>query len=227
MKASTLFWVVILLPWSFVLHAQTTTVQGRVFDSETGLPIPFVNVALTAAGKGTMTNQKGAFKLSTEQRPGRLSISFMGYGTKNLEITRGLSQSVDVALEPRSIELLTAEVRPDKSKKKNPAKPLMQRVIDVKNSNDPSALPAAKHSSYSKLELDLNDISEKQASRWYWGPFKWVFSYLDSSESRVALPFVMAEILAEEQWQVNPKRQQKNIVASQLSSKFSNSKNAA
>jgi hypothetical protein len=227
MKASTLFWVVILLPWSLVLHAQTTTVQGRVFDSETGLPIPFVNVALTAAGKGTMTNQKGAFKLSTEQRPGRLSISFMGYGTKNLEITRGLSQSVDVALEPRSIELLTAEVRPDKSKKKNPAKPLMQRVIDVKNSNDPSALPAAKHSSYSKLELDLNDISEKQASRWYWGPFKWVFSYLDSSESRVALPFVMAEILAEEQWQVNPKRQQKNIVASQLSSKFSNSKNAA
>ena len=78
MKASTLFWVVILLPWSFVLHAQTTTVQGRVFDSETGLPIPFVNVALTAAGTGTMTNQKGAFKLSTTQRPGRLSISFMG-----------------------------------------------------------------------------------------------------------------------------------------------------
>lgn len=227
MKASTLFWVVTLLPLSFVLHAQTTTVQGRVFDSKTGLPIPFVNVALTAAGTGTMTNQKGAFKLSTTQRPGRLSISFMGYGNKNLEISRGLSQSIDVALEPRSIELLAAEVRPDKSKKKNPAKPLMQRVIDVKKNNDPSALSAAKHSSYSKLELDLNDISEKQASRWYWGPFKWVFSYLDSSESRVALPFVMAEILAEEQWQVNPKRQQRNIVASQLSSKFSNSKNAA
>lgn len=227
MKALTLFCLIILLPWSFMVHAQTTTVQGRIFDSESGIPIPFVNVALTAAGAGTMTDQKGAFKLSTTGRPGRLSISFIGYGTKNIEIKRGHSQSVDVALEPRSIELRAAEVRPDKSKKKNPAKPLMQRAIDVKKNNDPSALPAAKHSSYSKLELDINDISEKQASRWYWGPFEWVFHYLDSSESRVALPFVMAEILAEEQWQVNPKRQQKNIIASQLSSKFSNSKNAA
>lgn len=227
MKARKLFVIFVLLPWSLLLHAQTTAIQGRIFDSETGAPIPFVNVALTAAGSGTMTNQKGEFKLTTEDRPGRLSISSMGYSSKNLEVTRGISQSMDVALEPRSIELLTAEVRPDKSKKKNPAKPLMQRVIDVKKKNDPNALVAAKNNSYSKLELDLNDISEKQASRWYWGPFKWVFSYLDSSESRVALPFIMAEILAEEQWQNSPKREQKNIVASQLSSKFSNSKNAA
>lgn len=216
-----------LVPWSLALSAQSTAVQGRVFDAETGLPIPFVNVALTAAGTGTMTNQKGEFLLTTEERPGRISVSFMGYGSKNIEITRGISQFIDVALEPRSIELLAAEVRPDKSKRKNPAKPLMQRVIDVKKSNDPNGLAAARHSSYSKLELDINDISEKQASRWYWGPFKWVFNYLDSSESRVALPFVMAEILAEEQWQTAPKRQQKNVISSQLSSKFSNSRNAA
>lgn len=210
-----------------LLNAQTTEVKGRVFDAETGTPIPFVNVALTASGTGTMTNEKGEFSIGTNVRPGRISISFLGYSTKNLEIIRGISQTIDVALEPRAIELLAAEVRPDKSKKKNPAKPLMQRVIDVKKDNNPSLLPAARHSVYSKLELDINDINEKQASRWYWGPFKWVFSYLDSSESRVALPFVMAEILAEEQWQTGPKRQQKNIISSQLSSKFSNSRNAA
>jgi hypothetical protein len=216
-----------LLPWSLALSAQSTAVQGRVFDAETGLPIPFVNVALTAAGTGTMTNQKGEFLLTTKERPGRISVSFLGYGSKNIEITRGISQFIDVALEPRSIELLAAEVRPDKSKRKNPAKPLMPGVIDFKKNNDPNGLAAARHSSYSKLELDINDISEKQASRWYWGPFKWVFNYLDSSESRVALPFVMAEILAEEQWQTAPKRQQKNVISSQLSSKFSNSRNAA
>ena len=227
MKAIRLLFALIILFVSWALNAQTTLVQGRVFDADTGTPMAFVNVALTAAGAGTMTNQKGEFKLATAERPGRLSITFMGYSSKSLEVTRGISQSMDVALAPRSIELLTAEVRPDKSKKKNPAKPLMQRVIDVKKRNSPSNLPAGKHSSYAKLELDINDVSEKQASRWYWGPFKWVFSYLDSSESRVALPFIMAEILAEEQWQTSPKRQQKSIVSSQLSSKFSEAKNAA
>ena len=103
MKARKLFVIFVLLPWSLLLHAQTTAIQGRIFDSETGAPIPFVNVALTAAGSGTMTNQKGEFKLTTEDRPGRLSISSMGYSSKNLEVTRGISQSMDVALEPRSI----------------------------------------------------------------------------------------------------------------------------
>ncbi len=113
MKRLTFLFAVVLLPWSLTLSAQSTAVQGRVFDAETGLPIPFVNVALTAAGTGTMTNQKGEFQLKTEERPGRISVSFLGYGSKNIEITRGISQSIDIALEPRSIELLAAEVRPD------------------------------------------------------------------------------------------------------------------
>ena len=221
-----ILYAIVCLGSSFQLTAQLTVVSGRVFDAESGAPLPYVNVAFTSGTEGTVTNEKGAFRLSTDERPGRLYVSFLGYNNQSHEVIRGIEQSVDIALEPRSFELLAAEVRPDKNEV-NPAKPLMQRVIEAKQSNDPSAVPAAKHRLHARMEFDINDISEEQTKRWYWGPFDWVFNYMDSSEARVALPFVLGEIIADEVWQSNPRRKQTEVVATQMSGDMSSANNAA
>lgn len=221
-----ILYVIAFFGMGMQLSAQSTVVTGRVFDAETGAPMPYVNVAFTSGKQGTTTNENGRFRLSTEDRPGRLSVSFLGYNNQTYEVVRGVDQSFDVALEPRSFELLTAEVRPDK-KEVNPAKPLMQRVIESKESNNPRAIPAAKHRMHARMEFDINDISKEQTERWYWGPFDWIFSYMDSSETRVALPFVLGEIIADEIWQSDPRRRQSQVIATQMSGDMSSASNAA
>ncbi len=207
---------------------QTTVALGRVFDGETGEPLPFVHVVFTGAGAGagTTTGLDGTYRLATDaSRPGLLSVSFLGYATQQLEIRRGIVNRVDIALEPRNVLLMAAEVRPDK-KAVNPAKPLMERVIEAKDRNNPERIGGLKHRQYTRIELDINDISLRQTQRWYWGPFDWVFDYMDSSEARPALPFLIAETDATVLHRNQPSKDQTIYHVSQMSG-LENSNNPA
>jgi hypothetical protein len=195
---------------------QTTHIEGLVFDAETGLPLPFVTIAFTGSGEGTVTDFEGHYSISTAQRPGMLRISFVGYTTQEWEVMRDVSTTRNFALEPASIALGIAEVRPDR-KTENPAKPLMQRVADAKESNDPARVRGLAFREYTKLELDVNDISHAQANRWYWGPFQFVFDQLDSSASRVALPLMIAETDAHVRQAANGNKTQTVVHSSRVS----------
>ena len=214
------------LPVLFVLFCsaaltaagQTTTVTGRVFDGSTGAPMPYVTVVLTGdpTGSGTMTNQDGIYRTSTPGRPGTLQVSFVGYAARTFEVRKGISQTINVSLEPQAIELGAAVVRPDKNAV-NPAKPLMDRVIEAKERNRPDAAGAVTYRTSTRIEVDLNDLSEAQINRWYWGPFRWVFDHMDSSEVRPALPFLMSEAIGTVRKSYRPDRTQSTFEATRLS----------
>lgn len=199
-----------------VLSGQTTQVSGLVFDASTGLPMPFVTVAFTASGDGTTTDLDGHYQLETEQRPGQLRVSFVGYEPQEWEVSRGIATTRNFALEPAAIALGIAEVRPDKDEV-NPAKPLMQRVAEAKATNDPARVGGLAYREYTKLEFDVNDLSYAQAHRWYWGPFAFVFDHLDSSEARVALPLMMAETDARVRTSADGKRTQTTVESTLVS----------
>ena len=201
------------------LHAQTTTVQGRVFDAYTGEALPYVNVVLGSGSNGTMTDADGRYAISTEDRPGRLTVTFLGYTGQSFSVVRGIAQQINVSLEPKAFDLGAAEVRPDR-KEKNPAKPLMQRIVDAKNRNNPATLPAGRHRIHSRIEVDFNDIDSAQGQAWYWGAFGFVFDYLRDDDERSALPVLFGEIIAEEEWQYKPKRKTTHVLASQVSGDF-------
>ena len=131
---------------------------------------------------------------------------------QTIQIQKEVHQTLDIALEPKRIELAVAEVRPDK-KRNNPAKPLMQRVADVKKSNDPKNLPSLKYKFHDRLEVDVNDIPEKLPARKFWGAFSWVWDKLDSSEQRVNLPLFMSESTGFIRTQNKPSRTAKRIDA--------------
>ena len=156
------------------IWSQTTVVSGRVFDGETGQALPYVNVSFAGTSIGTMTNTKGYYELASEDKVNRIVVSFMGYASQSISIQKQVKQKIDIALEHRSIALAAAEVRPDK-KKKNPAKPLMQRVADAKPDNDPANISAVSYNYHERLQIDLNDIPEKLPARKFWGVFGWVW----------------------------------------------------
>jgi hypothetical protein len=201
-----------LIAISFVSWSQTTIVSGRVFDGETGQALPYVNVTFAGTSIGTMTNVKGVYQLESEKKVNRIVVSFMGYSSQSISIQKQVRQRIDVALEQKNIQLATAEVRPDK-KKKNPAKPLMQRVADAKPDNDPSNISAVLYNYHERLQIDLNDIPEKLPNRKIWGAFSWVWDDLDSSDVRIALPTFFSESVGTKRSQKKPRRAEQRVEA--------------
>lgn len=218
----------LFLGWNIVIGSawgQVTQVSGRIFDAESGVALPYVNVSFSGSGEGVASNAKGVYFLSTSNRPGRLTASFLGYETQSVELIRGITQVRDIALEPRNISLNAAEVRPNR-KSSNPAKPLMERVLEAKRDNSPRRTPAMYQRAYTRIELDINDISKKQTERWYWGAFRWVFDYIDTSEVRPALPFILGEVLSETRSSNEPKKMQRTIESARMSGKISGENSA-
>ena len=205
------------LAFPFFLLAQThqsTTVTGRVLDGESGEALPFVTVSFNGSNIGTMTDHLGSFSLTTDTRVSRINISFLGYQSQSIAIQKEVAQKIDIALEPKRIEIAVAEVRPDKKKrKKNPAKPLMQRVADAKKNNDPTSIKAISYKFHERLEMDLNDIPYKLPGRKMWGAFSWVWDNLDSNEARVNLPVFFTESVGKVRTENRPRRTEKHVEA--------------
>ncbi|MCS6974404.1 MAG: TonB-dependent receptor [Cyclobacteriaceae bacterium] len=75
-----------------------TTISGKVKD-ETGTPMPGVNIVVAGTTDGTVSDQNGDFSLSTQKAPPfKLRFSFIGYRTKEVEIS-GAASNLDISME--------------------------------------------------------------------------------------------------------------------------------
>ncbi|KJD36717.1 membrane protein [Tamlana sedimentorum] len=67
-------------------YAQTTNLSGTVQD-ETGLPVPGANIIIKETNNGTTTDFDGNFTLSKAKIGATITVSFIGYITKEIVIT--------------------------------------------------------------------------------------------------------------------------------------------
>ncbi len=88
------------------------SIQGRVYDKETGESIGFADVILVGTGKGAITSQAGSFRFV--QIPAgiyQIRVNRMGYGSEFLDQVRveaGYANKVSVGMDP--IEVREVEV---------------------------------------------------------------------------------------------------------------------
>ncbi|GHB68691.1 M56 family metallopeptidase [Persicitalea jodogahamensis] len=78
--------------------AETTTVNGTVRSSKTKDLLPGANVILAGTSRGVTTDANGAFELEEVPLDGKLAISYVGFETRVLEITKK-NQVVNIVLE--------------------------------------------------------------------------------------------------------------------------------
>lgn len=91
-----------------VFAQEPTIVSGIVTDSETKEPLIGVNIAVKGTIQGTVTDVNGKFSLKiTRALPVTLSISIIGYQTKEIEIT---GANANLSVELASQVLLGQEV---------------------------------------------------------------------------------------------------------------------
>lgn len=104
-------------PYTLVAQEVTQTVRGKITDSESGQPLPGVNVLIlkdSTALKGATTNEKGFYTI-TGIPTGRLTmrVSFIGYRTVfiPLFVTSAKEVLQNVSLEESATGLAEIEVK--------------------------------------------------------------------------------------------------------------------
>lgn len=81
-----------------VPQAETTTVKGTVRSSKTKELLPGANVIVAGTTRGTTTDANGAFELKEVPLDSKLAISYVGYDTRVVEVTKK-NQAVNVVLQ--------------------------------------------------------------------------------------------------------------------------------
>lgn len=76
-------------------------VQGQVIDSQTGDPLPGVNVIIEGTSQGTSTDENGEYELEVPSLQETLVFSFVGY--QSLEIDIEGETTIDVSLNPIAV----------------------------------------------------------------------------------------------------------------------------
>lgn len=152
-----LFFLFVLCLGVVKLSAQ---IKGVVTDSETGDPIPYLNVYYDGKGVGTITDIDGQYTIATHPGWTKLTFSMVGYGTEVRNVSVN-TKKLDVKMKP-DLVLDEVVVKPKKekySRKNNPAVEMMKKVIAAKKLNDLGVNDFYHYNKYQKITFSLNNIT--------------------------------------------------------------------
>ncbi|HEX8038487.1 MAG TPA: DUF5686 family protein, partial [Chryseosolibacter sp.] len=203
---------VFVLPFSALSQ---TVVKGKVTDANSGDPIPFANLIFRGTTIGTTTDFDGNYSLKTTARVDSLVASYMGYTTRSKYVQTGVSQVINFQLEEQvtslqEIVFLAGE---------NPAFEILRKVVKNKSTNDKRKLTAYEYDTYTKIEVDVDNMSDKFRQR---KVVKKITQVIDSVE-RIAgddgkpiLPIFISESVSRFYYRTDPQLRFENILKSKI-----------
>lgn len=136
---------------TFKLEGQVR-LQGRVIDTDTEEPLPFVNIVYNERGTGTITNLDGYFTIESGELPRFLRLSYVGYEPLTV-YPPSMEQTEPVVLRMtgKSIFIEEVTVRPGI----NPAHRIISQAFKNRRQNNPEMLSSFSYTSYNKLFVTL------------------------------------------------------------------------
>lgn len=196
-------------------HAQETVVRGKVTDANSGDPVPFVNVVFLGTTIGTTTDFDGHYELSTNTPGDTVAVSYIGYKLRKKAIEKGKTQVLNFQLEEDVTRMQEFVFEAGE----NPAYAILRKVIDNKPLNDKRKLTAYEYDTYTKIEIDVDNISEKFRQKKL---VQKITQVLDSVE-RIAgedgkpiLPMFISESVSKLYYRASPKMTMENILNSKI-----------
>ena len=156
-----LYFLVVILPG--LVHAQTNyTLKGRITDAATGDPIPFANIAVKASLSGATSNFDGFFQITFTPPADSLIATYVGYETRTKAIVQNQAeQTIDIQLTPGSLQLREVKIFAGE----NPAFAIMRKIVSNRKQNNSDHLDAYEYESYNKIQIDIDNLSEKFRNR--------------------------------------------------------------
>lgn len=199
-----------------VFGQEKTKVKGVITDAVSGEPLPFVNVAFVGKNVGTTTDFNGKYQIDTKWGSDKLQASFMGYEIMEQSVVLGENQTIDFKLEPKHIKLEEVTVEAKKGRyrnKENPAVALIQKVVDKKEENRKEGFDHYQFDKYEKMQLDINNITQKFMDRKAFKKFAFMWEYVDTSEvnGKPYLPLYLTETKSKVYLRKTPKAEKEII----------------
>jgi iron complex outermembrane recepter protein len=91
----------------FLIQLQAQALEGRIVDSSTGEPLPGATIIETGTQNGTASGQDGTFSLSLTTSVNSVTVSFVGYRTRDVSFTDPTSE---LRIELQQQAILSGEV---------------------------------------------------------------------------------------------------------------------
>jgi hypothetical protein len=185
-------------------------VTGKVTDANTGDPIPFVNVFVPNTMIGTTTDFNGRYTLEVRISADSLSASYVGYKPRTKYLPNEPQQEINFQLEEtvRSLDevvILAGE---------NPAFPILRNIVDRRRQNDKRSLKAYEYETYTKVEIDVDNLSEKFRQGKFMRKITQVMDSVEQiagEDGKPILPLFISESLSDFYYRDNPQMRHEKI----------------
>lgn len=103
--------VLVLICFFIGKTALGQSIVGKVFDTQTSIPIPFANILLIDIQTGTLSNDKGIFEFKNNiPKQARLKVSAIGYETIIKIIDLSTTDTIYIGLAQMHVELAEVTV---------------------------------------------------------------------------------------------------------------------
>jgi hypothetical protein len=213
-KFFSLFISSLLLIVGFV-QAQETIIQGKVIDAASGDPIPFANIIFKGTSIGTTTDFEGNYLLKTSNPADSILASYIGYKPRTKAIVKSIKQTVNFQLEEDVTSLQEVVIKAGE----NPAFEILRRVVRNKNNNDKRKLIAYEYDTYTKIEIDVDNISDKFREKKIVKQITQVLDSIDriaGEDGKPILPVFMTESVSKIYYRDNPSLKKEHILKTKI-----------
>ncbi|WP_026954095.1 DUF5686 and carboxypeptidase-like regulatory domain-containing protein [Algoriphagus vanfongensis] len=136
-------------------------VRGKVTDAETGDPIPFASVLILGTSTGMNTDFEGNYELKIPSQPDSIRVSYLGYISQTKALVNVADQVINFQLRPSDFELEAFVFEAGE----NPAFEIIRRAVDRKKDFDKRNVDAYETKNYTKIEIDIDQVSDKFTQR--------------------------------------------------------------
>ncbi len=153
MYYKTFVWLFVI-GYSSFCSGQNYLVSGQVVNAQTQAGVPFANIKFNGSTTGLGTDSIGNFKFTTKASSIKLSISSIGYKSKDLTVKSDSYNNLAVVLEPLNINLEDLVVKPGE----NPAWPILRAALKNKAKHNPENYDSYQAQLYTKIKLNIADL---------------------------------------------------------------------
>lgn len=203
------------------LSAQIT-IKGKITDASNGEAIPFANVFLKTDKSTTVpTDFEGYYTLilKTATENDTISVAFTSYKTKNrlLKVAQKENNTyiLNFQLEEDIKEIETVVIKSGE----DPSFPIMRKLLENKDKNDKRRLEEYEYDSYVKVEVDMDNISDKFSKRKIMRQVKGAVDSLggfNNEEGKPLLPLFLSETISKFYYQKSPQRSKETVIKTKV-----------
>ena len=166
------------------------TITGRVLDDDTGEGLPFCNVFFSGTTIGVSSDLDGYYKLVTDTPGDSITASAVGYQSRTKFFSGQSEQIINFRLKSADFELQEVVVLAGE----NPANRIVKGIIAQKERNRVTSMETFQCKAYTKVELDLDNLTPDLMKKKLFKPFAFVFENIDStSDEKPFLPAYITE----------------------------------